>query len=748
MRSPARFAEPPHANPPRRRFAASTDVESFADALPQLLWIARTDGSVEFVNQAWCAFTGLRRDDLTGWRWIEALAPETRASALREWERVREHGRPARAEMRIRHADGRFHEVRGQHYPVRGKDGAISYWLGWCVDLEELHSAQDPLRTLADTLPALIFAAGDDDRLTYVNQAWREYTGLGVGTTLAERNALVHPDDLERLTEALRTRAPGIELRVRRKSDGAYRWFLLRWRRVFSATGTPLYRVATLVDVHDRHVAAEERERAATEERFLSDFSSSVNSTLDLNSVVRIVETLAVPTLADRCEVHLGDRGASALQSPLGGNDGRAIGVPLSVRGRLLGSLTLVRNGEREPFDRTRLELISEYARRAALAIDNALLFGREHRIASAMQSASLPKSLPKVPSMLIHATYVPGNAEAQIGGDWYDAFRLRDGRIVASVGDVTGSGIDAAVTMSNMRQIIRGTAQVHADPVLMLNAADRALRLEGGEQYVTAYVAVIDPIARSILYANAGHPPPYICRRGEPPHRLDFEDLPLGLRQKSSKRPKMADLPPDAMLFFYTDGLVESQRDLVGGIARLEALLASPELFDASDPAEFVCARMLSGGARDDVAVLTLRMRAHAQEPPGEATRHLYRWPVDDLNPDAAHDLRERLRRVLEEHGYDRVIVERGELVLGELIGNVVRHAPGCLEVIVDVSGPSPVLHVIDRGPGFERAPMLPADVMAESGRGLYIVSELTDEFSVSRSPGGGSHARAVLEP
>jgi anti-sigma regulatory factor (Ser/Thr protein kinase) len=348
-----------------------------------------------------------------------------------------------------------------------------------------------------------------------------------------------------------------------------------------------------------------------------------------------------------------------------------------------------------------------------------------------------------------MHAIYVPGRADAAIGGDWYDAFRLRDGRLVVSIGDVSGSGVDAAVTMSNMRQIIRGTAQVHADPVLMLNAADRALRLEDTDLFVTAFVGVIDPIRRTIVYANAGHPPPYVRDPAGNLTKLEFEGLPLGLRNRSVARPGNMTIDEDSVLVFYTDGLIESTHNIVAGIGALESVLRLPGFAVASNPAKFVRANMLAGAARDDVAILTVKLLAAVRDEPGsEGTRRLFRWRYEKIDREISHELRQRLARTLDEHGFSSEAKERAELVLGELIGNIARHAPGALEVIVDLSSPSPVLHVIDEGPGFERAPMLPRDLLSENGRGLYIVSELTDEFSVSRGPSGGSHARAVLGP
>ncbi|HTA39086.1 MAG TPA: SpoIIE family protein phosphatase [Candidatus Acidoferrales bacterium] len=786
--------------------SALRDVAAFADALPQLLWIARPDGSVEFVNRAWCAFTGKPATELQGSGWLKLLSPKAAAAAERYWDEVRAGCEPAEFELRVTHASGGRRRVRGRNVPVRDASGEIAYWIGWCAGVEEMENDSDPFHTLADTLPALAFmAAAGDDRLVFVNRAWREYTGLGIGSTLAERQALVHPSEMTALVEALRDQAAELELRLRRAGEQTYRWHLMRWRRVAAPDGTPLYRVGTLIDIEERHAAQEEQ-------AFLSRAGSAINASLDLEQTVRTVARHAVPMLADWCEVDLVEREGvvtrafahrnAAIQQRVNALVGRvherspseayeriaesvragkpmkarrvdvtmanavvsdpaarelyrtagfdsSIILPLAARGRVIGALVMVRTDPTRPHGDRDVRIAEEFARRASLAIDNALIFGREHRVAEAMQAASLPKRLPKLPTVEMHAIYVPGRADAAIGGDWYDAFRLRDGRLVVSIGDVSGSGVDAAVTMSNMRQIIRGTAQVHADPVLMLNAADRALRLEDTDLFVTAFVGVIDPIRRTIVYANAGHPPPYVRDPAGKLTKLEFEGLPLGLRNRSVARPGNFTVDEDSVLVFYTDGLIESTHNIVAGIGALESVLRLPGFAVASNPAKFVRANMLAGAARDDVAILTVKLLAAVREEPGaDGTRRLFRWRYEKIDREISHELRQRLARTLDEHGFNHEAKERAELVLGELIGNIARHAPGALEVIVDLSSPSPVLHVIDEGPGFERAPMLPRDLLSESGRGLYIVSELTDEFSVSRGPSGGSHARAVLGP
>ncbi|HZY98064.1 MAG TPA: SpoIIE family protein phosphatase [Candidatus Baltobacteraceae bacterium] len=664
-----------------------------------------------------------------------------------------------------------------------------------------LASALSDIRAFADALPQITWVTGADERLTFVNKAWLDYAGLEVGASFDERLTLVHPDDRERIVALLRDRLSEGEFRLRRAADGVYRWHLLRYEYVGSSE-SPTYRVGTAIDVHERRSLGDEQ-------AFLSSASRHINASLDLEQTLRSVVQQAVPALADWCEIDLfGREGISTrafahrdavlderLQQIVGRvhdanpsehyerveaalRGGRtlltrhvlsemseanvrdlrmlelyelagvasSIVVPLNSRDRVLGWIVFMRIDAGNRYEEEHLALTQEFASRAALAIDNAQLFGREHRVADAMQTASLPRKLPKIPTIDMHAIYVPGQSEAQIGGDWYDAFRLRDGRLVISMGDVVGSGIEAAVTMSNMRQVIRGTAQLHADPVLMLDAADSALRLEDGDRYVTACVAVIDPVSRTMTYANAGHPPPYLRDRSSPPVALEFDDLPLGLRQRNARHARTTVLTPGAVLVFYTDGLIESTHDILDGIASLEHLIGSRGFYESANPAKFIRSHMLENGARDDVAILVVKMRSPSEHTT-DSTKRIYCWTYDAIDPDVLSKVRERLQRVLEEHGVRSDAIERAKLVLGELVGNVARHAPGALQIVVDMTTAAPVLHVVDEGTGFEREPELPQDVLSEGGRGLFIVSELTQEFTISRGPGGGSHARAVLD-
>jgi PAS domain S-box-containing protein len=866
-------------------FDAST-LRVFAQRLGRIALIAQADDHCSFVNPAWSAFTGLDVEHSVGSGWQLAVHPHDLAQALGEMNAGVLAEQPFEMRCRLRSLHDDYAMFSATFVPMRDASGVLREWFAVCDRADSQPDADDRLRNLADALPLLVWTTDGNDRLTFVNRAWLEYTGLPVGSTIEERNALVHPLDLPILMRALRLGQHEVDFRIRRRSDGMYRWHLLRWVH-FGSASLPFYRIGTAMDVHDQRVAHEVRDRqlriiaealpdivwstnahgvqdyangallaytglslrecvgdvwegfvhaadwpatrerwrqslawgesyeiehrllgadgnarwflsraapmrdeageivrwfgtstdihdqkrAAQEQTYLAELGRMVNSSLELDRTLRHICDSTVPLLADSCQIdllvngvlrtgafaHQGPRyevAATRIRSQMYGNARAAsfidpaedtpletIVVPMQMRGKVIGAISFVRSQNCDAYGSTDLEFLEEIGRRCAIAIANAQLYQREHRVAEALQAASLPRRLPQVDGIEMDAIYVPGSSEAQIGGDWYDAFALADGRVVVSIGDVSGSGLDAAVTMSSMRQVIRGIAQVHADPVLMLNSADRALRMDDEpDRFVTAFIGVIDPIANTMVYASAGHPPPFIRRANGSLEELVFVDLPLGLRERMSIRASSVGVGDGDLVVFYTDGLIESSRDLESGARLLRATLTDPQIERAVYPAAFIGERVLVDGARDDVAIFTLRVQSD------QRIGNMRRWSFASLDADGLVRMRHEFRALLIGFGLSELRLETAELVLGELAGNVVRHAPGAVEFVLDHTGGELVLHVIDEGPGFERAPMLPIDVMSESGRGLFIVAELTREFSVSKRHPRGSHARAVL--
>lgn len=385
------------------------------------------------------------------------------------------------------------------------------------------------------------------------------------------------------------------------------------------------------------------------------------------------------------------------------------------------------------------LERLNARLQQSLEATEHALLrYEREHYIATTLQDASLGTVPARVGSLEVSAVYHPGVGDLEIGGDWYDLFALPDGRVIASIGDVTGKGLGASVIMAKVRQAIRVAAQVQVEPGPILDAADRALRLEYPEAIVTAFVAIIDDTEGLAVYANAGHPPPLLRVPDGTIHPLVAPGLPLGLRMREATPSASVSLVPGALLLLYTDGLTEATHDYAEGERRLQRAIEDPRVAAAADPAGAIHDAVLVEGVRDDVAILAIRV--------GASPGRVHRWTFDVADERAARTVRDAMvHRLRERSGSDDDFFAV-EMIYGELIGNAARHSPGDVDVRLDERESGPVLHVLDRGPGFQHVSRLPADTFAESGRGLYIIEQLAPEFTIVRRPGGGSHARVVL--
>jgi serine phosphatase RsbU (regulator of sigma subunit)/anti-sigma regulatory factor (Ser/Thr protein kinase)/CHASE3 domain sensor protein len=371
--------------------------------------------------------------------------------------------------------------------------------------------------------------------------------------------------------------------------------------------------------------------------------------------------------------------------------------------------------------------------------------FERAHHVASTLQRALLPQELPEVQGIVFDGVYVPGRTEAQVGGDWYDALRLADGRVLITIGDVAGTGLPAAVIMAAMRQVIRGVAQVYADPATMIDAADRTLKAEHPDRFVTAFVGVYDPVAHTLSYCSAGHPAPLLRHADGSVSDMPSDGLPLGLRTRDGTDARTVDIPDGATLLFYTDGLIESTQDVIEGERRLRAALAEPSITARRDLARAIHDDVLREGAHDDVAILAMRLDPAATVAP-DSSRH---WSFDTGDLTTAQRTRALFASVLADAGMLDDDVFSAELIFGELLSNAVRYAPGAVDVVLDWSGASTaIVHFLDRGSGFVVIPRLPTDLLSERGRGLFLVWSLSDDFNVTKRTDGGSHVRVVLTP
>lgn len=410
--------------------------------------------------------------------------------------------------------------------------------------------------------------------------------------------------------------------------------------------------------------------------------------------------------------------------------------VPVTAQNHLFGALTFVRTAVQSEFDAGDLAFAMELGRRAGLAVANAKQFHREQYVAETLQRSFLPSHFPKRDNIEINAHYRPGSTEADVGGDWYDAFENERGEIVLTIGDVTGKGIDAARLMVLMRQAIRVAALDAREPVKIAETCNRLLLAESGDRLASAFIGMLNPETGTLRYVSAGHAPPLLRLPNQTVQRLQSPSPPLGAFPDAHFTQHRTRCPDQSMLVLYTDGLIEISRDILEGEKMLERVIGSGAVAHAANMAEFIERAIAKQTPRDDIAILVLRFGCSEQ-----------RWQFEAADPRAAFAMRDEYFNSLKRAGVcDEDDLATCGLIFAELVGNAVRHAPGPLSVSLEQRGDELVLHVIDKGPGFMYLPSLPANIWAEGGRGLFLVSTLARSVQVERLAGLGTHVAATL--
>ncbi len=409
--------------------------------------------------------------------------------------------------------------------------------------------------------------------------------------------------------------------------------------------------------------------------------------------------------------------------------------VPVIAQSHIFGALTFVRTSADDEFDQADLLFAIEIGRRAGLAVANAKQFHREQYVAETLQRAFLPKRFPSGKGLEVSAHYRPGSTEADIGGDWYDAFENEYGEVVVTIGDVTGKGIEAARLMVLMRQAIRVAALLAREPSDIATIANKLLIAEG-DRLASSFIGVIDPKTRLMRYTSAGHAPPLLRLPDTTLARLESPSPPLGAFRETTFEQYEIACPKESMLVLYTDGVIEISRDLLAGEEMLARVLSTDAVLRASNPAEFIERAIANENPRDDIAILAVNF---------SSTQLDWQFAADDAR--TAYTLRHEYLHAIERlcDASDEDLSTCG-LIFAELIGNVVRHAAGALSLSLQVHDGEIILHLIDKGPGFDYEPALPANVWAESGRGLYLISMLARNVKVERLPGLGSHIAVTL--
>ena len=426
----------------------------------------------------------------------------------------------------------------------------------------------------------------------------------------------------------------------------------------------------------------------------LAQVTQAVSSTLDTQETIDRLARLVVPFLADWCTVHVADEAGrfhqtaaqhrdhgradalrryaaaqavvldphaptrvvlrteeallldhdpagptAALSRGVPGQDvaglcadagcASALVVPLRARDGAAGVMTLGRRADRSRFGETATHDAMDLGRRAGLALHHAQMYRRQRHYAESLQRSLLTR-LPEPDHLHVVARYVPAAKEAQVGGDWYDAFLQPDGATMIVVGDVTGHDIAAAAMMGQLRNLLRGTAYDRDEPpAAVLSRVDRALVGLQVDTLATVVLARIEQSdddrrqgLRRLRWSNAGHLPPALLHPDGTVELLDRpNDLLLGLDPLSPRTDHEVVLHPDDTVLLYTDGLVE-RRDspLDHGLARLRQALSALAPLPLDRLCDELVTRIVPADADDDIALVAVRTYPEDQPRPPEA--------------------------------------------------------------------------------------------------------------------------------
>ncbi|EFL39329.1 membrane protein [Streptomyces griseoflavus Tu4000] len=439
------------------------------------------------------------------------------------------------------------------------------------------------------------------------------------------------------------------------------------------------------------------------------------------------------------------------VQGEDGGLVQSTLAVPMVAHDTVVGLAQFARTKGSEPFGDRDHELAVELAARAAVCIDNARLYRREHERALILQRSLLPPGDPEASGLDIACRYLPGNVATgragEVGGDWFDVIELPGHRTALVVGDVMGRGLRAAVAMGELRTAVRTLAQLDLEPAEVLSQLDeiaRGLGAPGGVQQATraarrpreadlsevylatCVYAVYDSVTRRCTFANAGHLPPVLVEPGEPALMLDVPPgMPLGVGGEPFEEVEV-ELPEGALLALYTDGLVESRdHPLDEGLQAFVNALRDP-----SAPLEDVCDHVLNTldthHGEDDIALLMARVQGLPAESVGD-------WALP-REPRSVGRAREYARAQLLDWDLEP-LVDTTELLVSELVTNALRYGEGeiRLRLLLDRTL---VCEVWDSGlvqPRRRRA----RDT-DEGGRGLQLVGLLSAAWGSRRTPRG----------
>jgi PAS domain S-box-containing protein len=537
---------------------------SLVQAGNQVVWVTDPSGQVSEDSPEWRWITGQSLDEYLTLGWLAAIHADDRDRIERDWLACIKTGTVFDGSYRVRTKTGSY-----RHYDIRAvpieRDGAIVEWMGASTDVTSQREADEMRGRLTEQLSAAAL------RTSRLQQA----------TSL--------------LAEALSVaEVVGVITEVGRSAIGADR------------------SAVALVDKDRLRLRVISSDAASDGPEQLAG-----EVPLDVPSVMTAAVSTKRSVVLDSPEsLRRYFEGEATGEFFLRSSDERAwVGLPLTTSGNPLGALQFSFTRPRSITEEERV-FLEALAGQCALALERAMLYEREHTTAETLQRSLLPDNLPDVPGIALRASYKPLSIE--VGGDWYDAFRLPDGKLAVAAGDVMGKGLTAAAGMGRVRNALRALALTDPRPAAVLAGLDRLfMATELDEQVTTVCYLVVDPETGDGVAGNAGHLPPLLLAPGLSPW-LDRAEAGTPLGWASPRQQYPFRLPRGHTAVLYSDGLVENRkRGLDAGLDELVAVAAQAPPGVAEDPGrliDYLVERMLAGYEQDDdVTVLVLQM-------PGEA--------------------------------------------------------------------------------------------------------------------------------
>ncbi len=405
--------------------------------------------------------------------------------------------------------------------------------------------------------------------------------------------------------------------------------------------------------------------------------------------------------------------------------------LPLAVAGEVLGTLVVGYRNPRE-FDYDEQATLMALAGLGAQALQRALLFEARTTLASALQRALLPATLPTVAGLRHAARYLPWTHGADVGGDWYDIIDLGDGAVGVVIGDVAGHSASAAATMGQVRNALRAYATEQHNPASVVHHVNQLLLDLHPDTIATCCYLQLHLAEGTATAVTAGHPPPML-RTASGTHSLRLRPgPPLGVTPDAVYLDTTLLIPPKATLLLYTDGLVEDRRHPIDqGLRELRTALDRAPTRDPGETLDHILGSDVGPRPRtDDVAVLCLTSDA---EPTGTPTARR-RFRGEAISASAAR----RFAADMLTAWHQPQLIDDALLLLDEVITNAIQHTVGDVTVHLRLDEHLRVtVHDASNRPPERRTPLTEND--GDNGRGLHIIEHLAAAWGTEPDPAGG---------